>query len=86
MTPHELAQLAADNVSKGLRTQLVIPRRAGGSRRVRVLGGKDGVKTLWGELCCENADNHAVVWVDSISLIAWLAAYAGVKVELRSKP
>ena len=86
MTPHELAQVAADNIAQGLRTQLVIPRRAGGSRRVKVLGGKDGVKTLWGELCCENSDSKAVVWVDSISLLAWLAAYAGVKVETGTEP
>jgi hypothetical protein len=83
LSPLDLAQKAADAASKGLRTQLVIPRRAGGSSRVKVLGGSKGVKVLWGELCCENADGKAVVWVDSIDLLAWLAAYAGVKVEVK---
>jgi hypothetical protein len=50
---------------------------------MRVAGGTKGVKTLWGEACCENADGHTVVWVDAVDLLAWLAAYAGVRVATR---
>lgn len=83
MTPDTLAKAASDALAADLeRVQLVIPRRAGGSRRVKVLGGQKGVGIVWGELCCENADGHAVVWVDAVDLLAWLAAYAGVRVEV----
>lgn len=79
---HELALYAANRLACGLeRAQLVVPRPCTGRRRMRVLGGTKGVKTLWGEPCCENADGHTVVWVDAVDLLAWLAAYAGVRVE-----
>lgn len=83
MTPLELAEKCAEAIGKNLKhVQLVIPRRAGRSARVKVLGGTKGVGIVWGELCCENADGRAVVWVDAVDLLAWLAAYAGVRVEL----
>jgi hypothetical protein len=53
---------------------------------MRVLGGSQGRKTLWGEPCCENSAGHTVVWVDAVELLAWLAAYAGVRVETRRTP
>ena len=31
------------------------------------------------------ADGHTVVWVDAVDLLAWLAAYAGVKVETKAQ-
>jgi hypothetical protein len=72
MTPAELAAMAVKNLNAGLsRVQLVIPRRAGGGRRVRVFGGRP---SLFGELCCENAEGKAVVWVDALSLLAWMTA------------
>lgn len=81
MTPHELAEKCAEAIGKNLKhVQIVIPRRAGGSTRVKVLGGTKGVGIVWGELCCENADGRAVVWVDARKLLDWLAAYAGVRV------
>jgi hypothetical protein len=71
------ARSAEASLALGLdRVQLVVPRPCTGRRRMRVLGGTRGVKTLWGEPCCENADGHTVVWVDAIDLLAWLAAYA----------
>lgn len=82
MTPLELAEKCADAIGKNIKhVQLVIPRRAGGSARVRVFGGQKGVGIVWGELCCENADGRAVVWVDATTLLAWLTVYAGVRVE-----
>jgi len=87
MTPaiaDELARFAANRLSQGLdRVQLVVPRSCTGRRRMRVLGGDKGVKVLWGEICCENADGHTVVWVDAVDLLAWLAAYAGIRVEAK---
>jgi hypothetical protein len=53
---------------------------------MRVLGGKGGIKALMGEVCSENADGHTVVWVDALDLLAWLAAYAGVRVETKRAP
>lgn len=83
-TADELARAAADRLARGLeRVQLVVPRPCGCRRRMRVAGGTKGVKTLWGEACCENADGHTVVWVDAVDLLAWLAAYAGVRVATR---
>lgn len=73
-----LAKAASEAIARGLeRVQLVVPRPCTGRRRMRVLGGKGGLKTLWGEPCCENADGHTVVWVSAVDLLAWLAAYAG---------
>lgn len=80
---HELARAAADRLARGLeRVQLVVPRPCTGRRRMRALGGRDGRKTLWGEVCGENADGHTVVWVCAVDLLAWLAAYEGVRVEV----
>jgi hypothetical protein len=82
-----LAQAAADRLSRGLeRVQLVVPRPCTGARRMRVLGGTDGRKALMGEVCGENADGHTVVWVDAVDLLAWLAAYEGVRVETSRAP
>lgn len=83
MTPDTLAKAASGALARGLeRVQLVVPSRVTGGRRKRVLGGFRGQKILWGEVCCENADGHTVVWVDAVDLLAWLAVYAGVRVEL----
>lgn len=82
-----LYAIASDARARGLdRVQLVIPRRAGGSRRVKVLGGQKGVRIVWGELCCENADGRTVVWVDARELQDWLATYADARVELGGRP
>lgn len=82
-TAGELAQATSDALARGLdRVQLVVAKPCTGRRRMRVFGGSKGVKPLLGEVCCENADGHAVVWVDAVDLLAWLAAYAGVRVEL----
>lgn len=82
-TASELAQAASDALARGLeRVQLVVAKPCTGRRRMRVLGGQKGVKTLWGEVCCENAEGHTVVWVDAVDLLAWLAVYAGVRVEI----
>jgi len=79
----ELARAAAASLAQGLDcVQLVVARPCTGRRRMRVLGGTKGVKVLWGEVCCENSDGHTVVWVDAVDLLAWLAAYAGVRVEV----
>lgn len=81
----ELAWLAEGVLGRGLtKLQLVVPRPCTGRRRMRVLGGTKGVKALMGEVACENADGHTVVWVDAVDLLAWLAAYAGVKVETKA--
>lgn len=86
-TAGELAQAASAALARGLeRVQLVVAKPCTGRLRMRVLGGTKGVKTLWGEVCCENADGHTVVWVDAITLLAWLAAYAGVRVEIGGPP
>lgn len=85
MTPavaDELARAAADRLARGLKfVQLVVSRPCNGRLKTRVLGGANGVKTLWGETGCENSDGHTVVYVDAVDLLAWLAAYAGVRVE-----
>jgi hypothetical protein len=82
-TAGALAQAASAAIARGLeRVQLVVAKPCTGRRRMRALGGYNGVKILWGEVCCENADGHTVVWVDAISLLAWLAVYAGVRVEV----
>lgn len=87
MSPDALAGAASYTLSQGLeRVQLVVPRPCTGRRRMRVLGGTRGVKTLWGEPCCENSDGHTVVWVDAVDLLAWLAAYEGVRVETKRTP
>jgi hypothetical protein len=86
-TADELAKAAADRLSRGLeRVQLVVPRPCTGARRMRVLGETDGRKALMGEVCGENADGHTVVWVDAVDLLAWLAAYEGVRVETARAP
>lgn len=83
MTPHELAEKCAETIGKNLKhVQLVIPAPSRARICLRVLGGTKGVKRLMGEVCCENASGHTVVWVDAITLLAWLAAYAGVRVEV----
>lgn len=79
------AQSAEASLALGLeRVQLVVPRPCTGRRRMRVLGGKGGIKALMGEVCSENSDGHTVVWVDALDLLAWLAAYAGVRVETKA--
>jgi hypothetical protein len=83
LTYFELATAAQAALERGLeRVQVVVPRPISGSRRVRVLGGRKGQGIVWGEPCCEDSDGYAVVWVDAIDILAWLAAYAGVKVEV----
>lgn len=83
MSPDTLAGAASCALARGLeRVQLVVPRPCTGRRRMRVLGGSKGRRTLWGEVCCENCYGHTVVYVDAVDLLAWLAAYAGVKVKL----
>lgn len=83
MSPQELAEKCAEAIGKDLqRVQLVIPRRAGRSARVKVFGGQKGVGIVWGELCCENADGRTVVWVDARELQDWLATYADARVEV----
>jgi len=84
LTAAVLAGQAEASLARGLKfVQLVVPRPCTGRLRMRVLGGAKGIKTLWGEVCCENADGHTVVYVDAVDLLAWLAAYAGVRVEAR---
>jgi hypothetical protein len=84
MKPYELARAASDVLALGLRqVAIVVPRSVNGRQRMRVLGGRDGVKTLWGEPTTENPDGHAVVYVDAVDLLAWLGAYAGIRVETR---
>lgn len=79
---HELAEQAAAAIGKGLKNvQLVLPRHANGSRRMVVFKKP----RLYGEVCCENADGRTVVWVDALSLLAWLAATGLVKVETQVK-
>jgi hypothetical protein len=86
-TADELAKAAADRLARGLYlVQIVVPRPCTGRRRMRVLGGTGGRKTLWGEVCCENSDRHTVVYVDAVELLAWLAAYEGVRVETTRAP
>ena len=46
---------------------VVLPRRAGGGRRMRVAPG------LMGELLCENSEGRAVVRVTCADVRRWLA-------------
>lgn len=79
MTAAELAQRCADALEQGLKSvQLVVPRRSTGARRMVVIPKP----RLYGEVCCETADGHTVVWVDAAALLALLAAAKLVKVEV----
>jgi hypothetical protein len=76
MTPGEMAQACAEAVEKGLKVQLVLPRKATGRRYMRLFGRRGPL----GEVACENGDGHTVVWVDPLDLLAWLAAQGLVNV------
>jgi hypothetical protein len=85
-TPFELAKKCKDTIDRGLEhVQLVLPRktrRRGYGLRVVVFSKP----RLYGELCCENADGHAVVFVKALDLLAWLAATGAIKVEFGERP
>lgn len=82
MQPMELALMCKKAIEAGRENvQLVLPRRAGGGRRVVVFKKP----RLYGELCCENSKNEAVVLVNAIDLLAWLAATGLVAVDAQWK-
>lgn len=78
MSPGEMARQCAAAMSKGLKLQLVLPRRCTGRRRMRVFG-KVGPLA---EVACENHDGRTVVWVDPADLLAYLAARGLVTVKV----
>lgn len=83
MTPTELALACADAMSRCLDSvQLVLPRRCGGGRRMVVFKKP----RIYGEVACENANGHTVVWVSAVEVLAMLVASGAVKVELEPKP
>ena len=69
MTPDELAIICRDalEVCSGAVT-IELPRRAGGSERVRLAGRGSPL----GELLCENSQHRAVARFDAAKVLAWL--------------
>jgi hypothetical protein len=79
MNTAEMAQACAEAIGKGLKLQLVLPRKATGRLRMRLFGRTGPLA----EVACENADGRTVVWVDPLDLLAYLAANGLVKVETK---
>lgn len=72
MTTEELVSKCKSAMEQGLNhVQLVLPRATTGGRRMVVFKKP----RLYGEVCRENRDGHAVVFVNIIELLAWLAEY-----------
>lgn len=76
----ELAEAAARAIEAGQEHVLVtVPRTCRGSRRMVVFKQP----RLTGEVACVSPSGHTALWVDAMSLLAWLAAAGLIRVEAR---
>lgn len=82
MTLVELVQKCASAISDDTGLVLTLPRRAGGSDRVRLFGRHGGPA---GELLQETHDGRVVARFDPIDVLEFLAKKQLVKVKVKSK-
>jgi hypothetical protein len=82
MTPTELAMLCKRAIEDGSGSiSLELPRKAGGSDKVRLCGRNSPL----GELLCENSDHRAVARFYALDVLAWLHVGGVVKVTAVAK-
>lgn len=87
MTPSELAVTAGDAIRRGVKSfPIVLSRRASRgrsfTRRVVVFNRP----RLYGEVATETSDGRAVVYVEAIQILAWLAAAGLIQVDAELSP